>query len=157
MEKKVGAPKDNRNAETWTLKEANYVFEQVSLMLNNREFYAVAGLDGYSCHFLGEACSLANTTIDKLKYARDKYNLKGWYQELKRKSESNCFTDTKKGIINTGAGIMNLKSNHGWTDRVQQDNTTKGEKINTQFIVSSQEQADQLNNFLDEVKKDANK
>ena len=45
---------------------------------------------------------------------------------LKTQLEANCFTDTKKGIINTAAGIINLKSNYGWTDRV--DNTTKGEK-----------------------------
>ena len=32
--------------------------------------------------------------------------------------------------------IMNLKSNHGWTDRVETDVTTKGKEINNTPIIN---------------------
>ena len=31
--------------------------------------------------------------------------------------ERNCYSNTKKGIIKEATGIVNLKSNHKWTDR----------------------------------------
>ena len=37
----------------------------------------------------------------------------------------------KREFINVATGMINLKSNHGWTDRVSNDHTTKGEKVNS--------------------------
>jgi hypothetical protein len=39
--------------------------------------------------------------------------------KLINRLEANCYSNTKKGKINTAVGIVNLKSNHGWTDRQQ--------------------------------------
>ena len=62
-------------------------------------------------------------------YIIDKYpSLKGHKKRIKRNCETNCFSSGKKGDIIPSLAIMNLKSNHGWTDRV--DNTTKGGSIN---------------------------
>jgi hypothetical protein len=48
---------------------------------------------------------------------------------------------------------MNLKSNHGWTDRVQNDVTSKGDKIEQQpqFIVQTKEQGEKIQNWLDKL------
>lgn len=117
----VGAPKDNTNAEKWTEEEAIQLFEYVYEKAKETTEYLVHGATvlGYNCHFIGEACDEAETTIDKIKYIRDKYNLRSLYNKLKRKCERNCFTDSKKGIIIPSLAIVNLKSNHGWTDRAE--------------------------------------
>ncbi len=73
---------------------------------------------------------------------------------MKRNCEANCFSNIKKENINTGAGIMNLKSNHGWTDRVQNDHTTKGEKVQQQFIVSTKEQAEEVQDWIKRLKEE---
>lgn len=132
--KKVGAPKGNKNAEEWTLEKALVLFDLIMKKLNEKTTYMVNGkrVEGYLCHYLGEATDEADTTIDVVKYLRVKFTLESEYNRLKSKSERNCFTDTKKGIINTAVGIVNLKSNHGWTDRM--DQTTKGEKTQTTII-----------------------
>jgi hypothetical protein len=44
---------------------------------------------------------------------------------IKNNCETNCFRNSKKGKINTAIGIVNLKSNHGWTDRAD---VTSGDK-----------------------------
>ena len=133
MDKKAGAPIGNKNAEKWdiSLESTILLFEEINEALNKKYDYFVNGIEieGFLCHFIGEACTEAKTNIDRIEYIRDKYNLQHLYKDLKRKSESNCFTDTKKGIINTAAGIMNLKSNHGWTDRLKTENTNSNVNI----------------------------
>jgi hypothetical protein len=132
----VAAPKGNTNAEKWTEELAIDVFTKVEGKSKDKFTYSVNGksVEGYLCHYIGEAADEGGTTIDILEYIRDKYSLQSRYAALKRKCERNCFTDTKKGIINTAAGIVNLKSNHGWTDRV--DNTSKGNELKGSIPVS---------------------
>lgn len=115
----MSAPKENTNAEKWTEEEAIKLFELVYEKVCEKTDYMIHGekIEGYECHFIGEACDEADTTIDILKYVRNKYGLKNLYNRIKRKCERNCFTDSKKGIIDKAMGIVNLKSNHGWTDR----------------------------------------
>ena len=36
--------------------------------------------------------------------------------------------------IDKALAIMNLKSNHGWTDRVETDVTSKGKEVGTNII-----------------------
>ena len=62
-------------------------------------------------------------------YLKNKYSkeLGGKHKLIISNLEANCFSHAKKGEINTAVGIINLKSNHGWTDRL--DNTTQGDKI----------------------------
>jgi hypothetical protein len=137
----------NTNAEKWTLEKATKLFTDAVELSKNTDY-----------DFIGEIAKQLDSYIDVFDYLVEKFpELKKLKNKMKRNCEANCFTNIKKENINTGAGIMNLKSNHGWTDRLQQDNTTKGEKINTQFIVSSQDQADKLSDFIDGVKKDADK
>ena len=132
----AGAPKDNTNAEKWTHEEATKLFDLVYDKACEKTSYKVGGSKekGYICHFIGEACDEADTTIDILKYIRKKYSLNDSYNRIKRKCERNCFTDSKKGIIIPSLAIVNLKANHGWVDRV--DTTTGGEKIDKSIIIS---------------------
>jgi len=132
----MAAPKGNTNAEKWTLEESVKLLELAIEKATETTEYNVHGkkVEGYLCHYIGEAADEAGSNLDQLDYIRDKHNLRSLYNQLKRKCERNCFTDTKKGIIVPSIAIVNLKSNHGWTDRV--DNTSKDEKIQTTPVIS---------------------
>jgi len=114
---KAGAPKGNKNAEKWTYEDAVDFLEQ-SLKLSKEEDY----------DFLGEIAKTLGSYIDVYDYIIEKYpELSHYKSHIMRNCEANCFSNSKKGKINTAIGIVNLKSNHGWTDRL--DQTTKGKEI----------------------------
>jgi len=91
----VGAPKYNLNAEVWTLKQAEKLFENALELVNTKQY-----------DFVGEIAS----------------ELKTKHKLLLSKCESNCFYNGKKKNIEPSLAIMNLKSNYGWTDRVVNKN-----------------------------------
>jgi ribosome-associated translation inhibitor RaiA len=76
----------------------------------------------------------------KMKISRQLYDylaekfpkLKNVYNQIKSNCETNCFVNAKKGNIKEATAIVNLKSNHKWTDR--QDMTSAGEKISVPII-----------------------
>lgn len=124
MTKKVGAPKDNMNAEKWTLETSTKLMTDAVELSKNTDY-----------DFIGEIAKELDTYIDVFDYLVDKFpELKKYKNKMKRNCEANCFSNIKKENINTGAGIMNLKSNHGWTDRVQQDHTTQGKSLNKPLL-----------------------
>lgn len=128
----AGAPKENTNAETWTLDESKDLFNKAMDMVYNKVDYTVMGktVKGFEYHFLGEIATSEKIRLypDVFKYLKGKFEeLRPVYNRLKATLEANCFSDSKKGIINTATAIMNLKSNYGWTDRL--DQTSKNEKI----------------------------
>lgn len=128
----VGAKIGNNNAEKWTIKEARNIFDIANAICKDKEDYIISGnkIKGFKYHFLGEIASELNIYLDLFTYLRDKFEeLKPIYNTIKTKLEANCFSDSKKGIIKEASAIMNLKSNYGWTDRVNQDHTTKGKEI----------------------------
>jgi hypothetical protein len=134
----------NTNAEKWTIEKATKLFTDAVELSKNTDY-----------DFIGEIAKDLDSYIDVFDYLVEKFpELKKFKNRMKRNCEANCFTNIKKENINTGAGIMNLKSNHGWTDRIQSDHTTQGEKLQSQFIVTSQEIADEAKNFIDDVKKE---
>lgn len=144
---KAGPPKENTNAEKWTIETATEFMSK-----------AVELSKSYDYDFIGEIAKELDSYIDVFDYLVEKFpELKRLKTKMKRNCEVNCFSNIKKENINTAAGIINLKSNHGWTDRTQQDVTTQGKAIQSQFIVSTKEQAEEINDFLEDVKKDANK
>lgn len=130
----MAAPKGNNNAEKWTIKEASALFDKALEMVDNKEVYILqSGIktEGYKYDFIGELIrdlkqefkdkniyrALINTyLIEKFPTLKEKYN------ELMGTLETNCFYNAKKGNINTAVGIVNLKSNHKWTDRVENEN-----------------------------------
>lgn len=109
----AGAPKENTNAEKWSLDEASSFFDVAIDMAehSDREY-----------DFIGEIARDLNTYKEIFSYLSDKFkDLKPMHKRLLSAVEANCFYNGKKQNIVPSMAIMNLKSNHGWTDRV--DNT----------------------------------
>ncbi len=130
----MAAPKKNKNAEKWSDVKSLDLFNKADMLVKRKTNYIVNGksIEGYEFDFIGELADELEVYRDLLQ--RDIPSrfpqLKGRYTKLKNRLETNCYSNTKKGIINTAVGIVNLKSNHGWTDRQQTDVTTGGDKIN---------------------------
>lgn len=108
----AGAPKGNTNAEKWTLEEATS-FMNEAVKLSKSKYY----------DFIGEVAQEQDSYHHVYSYLVDKYpSLKSMFNKIKANCESNCFFNGKNGDIVPSLAIMNLKSNHGWTDRVTTDN-----------------------------------
>lgn len=117
----AGAPKENTNAEKWTIEQAKELFDK-SLDLSLGKEY----------DFIGEIARDLGTYREIFTYLVDKFpELKETHKIILSNLEANCFSHTKKGTINTAVGIVNLKSNYNWTDRQQTDVTTNGKDLNT--------------------------
>lgn len=113
---------DNKNAEKWTLNNSLELFEKCLKTAKD------TSLD---CNdFIGEVAQVNGVTITTLDYIKNKFpELETIYKEIKSNCEANCFRNGKKGNIIPSLAIMNLKSNHGWTDRL--DTTTKNKEVST--------------------------
>lgn len=134
----AGAPKENTNAEKWTLNES-LSFMQLALKTAKDEGY----------DFIGEVASHLDTYREIFVYLKDKFpECNTLYKRLEQQCESNCFSHAKKGDIVPSLGIINLKSNHGWTDRM--DNTTKGEKLPTPILTNDPLSDDTSDNGITE-------
>jgi hypothetical protein len=128
---KVGAPYGNKNAEKWTLRKAVQLFHD-AIELTNRKEESVIKVYGesvkvktYEFDFIGEIAGELGT-YHKL-ITRDLPNrfpsLKRLKEELINNLERNCYSNTKKGAIKEATGIVNLKSNHKWRDRVETEHS----------------------------------
>jgi len=134
----------NTNAEKWSEERATEFMNKAVELSKSKDY-----------DFIGEIAKELDSYKDVFFYLCDKYpKLKKVFTRVRSNCEANCFNNIKKENINVGAGIMNLKSNHGWTDRVQNDHTTKGKEIEPQptFVVSSKESGENLKEFLKELK-----
>lgn len=117
----------NTNAEKWTL-EASLKFMNDSLEIAKTEKH----------DFIGEVARDMDSYRELYTYLKDKYSeCRVIYNRIMQECESNCFSHGKKGDINTAMAIVNLKSNHNWTDRV--DNTSKGNEIKSGVTLTPKE------------------
>jgi len=111
-EKISNSMQGNKNAEIWTLDEANNFFNE-ALNLSFDVNY----------DYIGEIAKELKSYIEIFDYLTDKYpHLKKVKNHIMRNCETNCFSNAKKGKIREATAIMNLKSNHHWTDRNQIEN-----------------------------------
>lgn len=109
----ASAPIGNTNAEKWTLDEAISLYNK-AISLSETEDY----------DFIGEIAKELKVYHHLFAYLKDKFpQLNNKYKVLVSNCEANCFYNAKKGNIVPSLGIINLKSNHGWTDRVESTNT----------------------------------
>ena len=130
----MGAPKENINAEKWTVDSAEEFLNEC-IKLSSRKIEYSTG-KGFEFHFIGEIASELNQYSGLPLYLGEKFKtLKPLYNRLKTKLESNCFFDSKRGIIKEASAIMNLKSNYGWTDRVAQNENHSGEITITRKLI----------------------
>jgi len=120
---KVGAPQGNTNAEVWSIEDATLLFDKALEKSVEKDY-----------DFIGEIARDLSTYREIFTYLVDKFPaLKQTHNRILSNLEANCFSHTKKGTINTAVGIINLKSNYKWTDRV--DTTTKDKEINTNPVI----------------------
>ncbi len=121
----MAAPNKNTNAEKWSLQDAINIFDKALILSLESEY-----------DFIGEVARDLNTYRDIFTYLADKFpELKHIHKQILSNLEANCFSHTKTNKINTAVGIVNLKSNYGWTDRQQTDITTNGKDLNTAPII----------------------
>jgi heme oxygenase len=126
---------DNKNAEKWSEDKALEFMDECYLKSKDTCEYIVYGkkITGNAYHFIGEVCAELEQYSDLPKYLKGKFDsCNKIYKKLKSRLEANCFSDSKKGIIKEASAIMNLKSNYGWTDRI--DTTTKDKPIQQQIL-----------------------
>lgn len=130
----MGAPYGNNNAEKWTLEEAEKLYNEAIELSNEKETITLKKgeftmeYESYKFDFIGEVArelklykSIFTELVKKFPV------LKHTHTQLIETLEANCFCNSKKGAIREATAIVNLKSNHGWTDR--RDLTTQGEKL----------------------------
>jgi hypothetical protein len=121
------AMEGNTSAEIWTLEEAEKLFDEALSIVKRKISYNVNGknVDGYEFDFMGELVDELDVYRELItKHLPNRFTiLKPKLDSIISKLETNCYSNTKKGIINTAAGIVNLKSNHKWTDRTENKNT----------------------------------
>lgn len=120
---KVGAPFGNKNGLIWTLEKANELLDKAIELANRKEWVKIDKelVEAYEFDFIGEIARELNVYRDLITRDIPKQHpdLQGKVNLLVNRLEANCYSNTKKGKINTAVGIVNLKSNHGWTDRQQ--------------------------------------
>lgn len=110
----------NQHTEYWTIEKAIELFDKCISTAKDR---SIEDND-----FIGEVAQINDSYLTQLDYLKGKFpELEVKYKEIKSHCEANCFRNGKKQNIVPSMAIMNLKSNHGWTDRV--DTTTKGESV----------------------------
>jgi len=104
--------KGNKDAEKYNEKEAHKLLDRSIELANEVE-------DGaYKFDFIGEVARELGTYHHIYRHLIKRFpELKGKFELLKSTLEANCYSNTKKGKIREATGIVNLKSNHKWTDR----------------------------------------
>lgn len=134
MGKKYNNLIGNKNAEKWTFEEASKFMDEALILSTKKNG------DDYIYDFIGEIARDLNSYNHIFIYLIKKYKeLENKYLKIISNCEANCFYNGKKNNIVPSLAIMNLKSNHGWTDRVEKttnDITSKPRKIT--FIKSNE-------------------
>lgn len=109
----MAAPEKNKNAEKWDFKTAEKLMIKAAELSENPNY-----------DFIGEVAKDLKSTKDIFDYIVNKFpELKHYKSIIKNNCEVNCFKNMKNEKINVATGMINLKSNHGWTDRIDQNNT----------------------------------
>jgi len=126
----AGAPYGNRNAEKWTFKKSIQLFNDAIALTEIEETYFFKQNDkaievkGMKYDFIGEIAQKLGTFRDIFKHLKERFpSLERKYSCLITNLETNCYLNTKKGMIKEATGIVNLKSNHKWTDRTENNNS----------------------------------
>lgn len=140
---KVGAPYGNKNAETWKIKKAIALFNDAIEMTSQIEtFYLkindkAVEVTGYKYDFIGEIARELGTFHQVFDHLVKRFPvLERLRNQLHNNIQSNCYYNTKKGIIKEATGIVNLKSNWNWTDRQQNNENHSGEIVITRKIIN---------------------
>lgn len=122
----MAAPYGNRNAEKWSFKKAVKLFNEAIELSNEKDTLqlktktGVIEFTGYKFDFLGEIAAELGTFKMIFHHLKKRFKvLERLDNQLHTNIERNCYYNGKKGMIKEASAIMNLKSNHRWTDRAE--------------------------------------
>jgi len=128
----MAAPYGNKNAEKWSIKRAINLFNDAIELTNETTIQTLIKgvekreVEGYEFDFIGEVARELGTFHEIFRHLIKRFpSLSRKYNVLINNLEQNCYSNTKKGFIREATGIVNLKSNHKWTDR---QDLTSGDK-----------------------------
>lgn len=128
-EKKVGAPYGNKNAEKWTFRKSVQLFHEAIELTEKKDDKF------YQYDFIGEIAAELGTFKEIFEHLTKRFQiLERLKKQLHTNIERNCYSNVKKGGIKEATGIINLKSNWKWKDRV--DNTTDDRPVESHIHVS---------------------
>lgn len=134
----MAAPYGNRNAEKWSFRKAIKLFNDAIALSNEKKIINITDKNGnitdkieiYTYDFIGEIARELGTFHEIFAHLIKRFpSLERYKNQLINNLETNCYSNTKKGYIKEATGIVNLKSNHKWTDRSQTDLTSNGEAL----------------------------
>ena len=142
----AGAPYGNKNAEKWSFKKAIQLYNEAIKLtckksnIKNKDNRTVIA---YDYDFIGEIARELGTFKDIFNHLADRFkDLQRLKNELYTNIETNCYWNTKNGVIREATGIVNLKSNWKWKDR--QDLTSDDEKVQPNQVSLTDEQIDKI-------------
>jgi hypothetical protein len=130
----MGYENNGKNSEVWTLEESEALFLKCLEVAKDKT--------RDDNDFIGEVALTCDTYLTQLDYLKKKYPelLNPIYNNIKSCCEANCFRNGKTQKIVPSMAIMNLKSNHGWTDRVEQNTTVKDERKGVSDLFPDEEE-----------------
>lgn len=140
----MAAPYGNRNAEKWSFRKSIRLFNDAIELTDREEKIQIKSgsriteIIGYSFDFIGEIARELKTFHEIFTHLKKRFPvLKRKYNTLINNLEQNCYSNTKKGIIKEATGLVNLKSNHKWTDRIDSTSGDKPIQTKTEVIFTN--------------------
>lgn len=118
----------NLNAELYDEEQAYDLFCQMIVMSHD---------DNYT--FFKQITREFGITENVIKHLVKRFtSLKEPYDLIKENLETNCYTATNDGKLKLPLAMLNLKSNYGWTDRVENktDVTTQGQPLQISNLIT---------------------
>lgn len=110
----AGAPKGNKNAEVWSK-------ETVEALLT--DMYKIVKRDN-TYHFVVAVCDEVEMTHTQILQLIDRFpELKPIYEKIKNRCMRNCYETALSMKGNPSVLIRNLASNHGWSEKIDNDST----------------------------------
>ena len=129
----MAAPKENTNAEKWTLEEAEKFCNSVLAYIEQNK----------KCRSLSEACTELGQYEDLINYLSNKFDIV--FRPIKRAKDivkNRLVSQGLDGDANPTMAIFILKNNHNMTDKQQTDITTNGKDVSTTPIIKFVEPED---------------
>jgi len=129
----MAAPKENTNAEKWTIEEAEKFCNSVLAYIEKNK----------KCRSLSEACTELGQYEDLINYLSNKFDVV--FRPIKRAKDivkNRLVSQGLDGDANPTMAIFILKNNHNMTDKQQTDITTNGKDVSTTPIIKFVEPED---------------
>ena len=128
----MAAPKENTNAEKWTLEAEKFCNSVLAYIEQNKK-----------CRSLSEACTELGQYEDLINYLSNKFDVV--FRPIKRAKDivkNRLVSQGLDGDANPTMAIFILKNNHNMTDKQQTDITTNGKDVSTTPIIKFVEPED---------------